>query len=125
MSLASILIYVGIGIAAYFVATTIITLWMFIVIMKWKKRGITKKNAGPFRRAFLIVGVFFDGLYNYTSGALALLAFPRRGEVMFTYHLQRIMAADLFKTRMDRYRLHVASTYCFIIEKFDVKHCTK
>lgn len=109
----------------YFIISTIVTLWMFLVIMKWKQEGMTTKNASWWQKAFFSIGVICDSVYNYTSGAVILLQWPRAGEVMFTYHLQRIRRAMLYKSAWQKYRYNVAGAYCYVIELFDVKHCTK
>ena len=107
-------------IPAVFVFHTIATLWTFIVIMKWKAQGMTSKNASTFQKLVFSTGLILDASYNYSplGGALALLQFPRRGEVLFTAHLKRIIKAN-----KPGYRLNVAKVYCFILDMFDVEHC--
>ena len=107
-------------IPAVFVFHTIATLWAFIVIMKWKSQDMTPKNASFFQKLVFSTGVILDASYNYNplGGTLALLQFPRRGEVLFTAHLKRIIKAD-----KPGYRLNVAKVYCYTLDFFDVGHC--
>jgi len=107
-------------IPAVFVFHTIVTLWAFIVIMKWKAQGMTSKSASYFQKFVFSTGLILDASYNYSplGGVLVLLQFPRRGEVLFTAHLKRIIKAD-----KPGYRLNVAKVYCFMLDLFDVGHC--
>ena len=104
----------------WFTLHTIFTLWAFIVIMKWKAQGMTSKNASYFQKLVFSTGLILDASYNYSplGGALVLLQFPRRGEVLFTDHLKRIIRAN-----KPGYRLNVAKVYCFTLDFFDVNHC--
>lgn len=105
---------------------TVLTLWMFIVIMKWKHSALTSEQASWGQKAFVALGVIMDASYNYSplGGSLALLQFPRRGEPLFTNHLKRLKKANLSKTRMHRYRTIVCKVYCYILDFWDVGHCS-
>lgn len=107
-------------IPAIFCLHTILTLWAFIVIMKWKQNGMTNINATWGQKAFFAIGVLLDASYNYSplGGSLALWQFPRRGEPLFTSHLKRIIKADI-----PGYRLTVAKIYCAMLDLFDIGHC--
>ena len=107
-------------IPAVFVFHTIATLWAFIVVMKWKAQDWTFKSASYFQKLVFSTGLILDASYNYSplGGALVLLQFPRRGEVLFTDHLKRIIRAN-----KPGYRLNVAKVYCFTLDFFDVNHC--
>ena len=88
--------------------------------MKWKQQKLNPKTAAWWQKAVIALGIISDAAYNYSplGGALALLQFPRRGEVLFTSHLQRIK-----KAAIPGYRYRVALTYCFILNFFDLNHC--
>lgn len=107
-------------IPAVFVFHTILTLWAFIVIMKWKSQGMTSKNATYWQKLVFSTGLILDATYNYSplGGALILWQFPRRGETLFTAHLKRIIKAN-----KPGYRLNVAKVYCFMLDLFDASHC--
>lgn len=107
-------------IPAIFCLHTALTLWAFIVIMKWKQNGITGSNATLSQKVFFSVGLILDASYNYSplGGSLALWQFPRRGEPLFTHHLKRIIKAN-----RHGYRLTVAKIYCAMLNLFDVEHC--
>lgn len=107
-------------IPAVFVFHTILTLWLFIVIMKWKQDKVNFKTAGWWKKATFAVGVISDATYNYSplGGALILWQFPRRGETLFTAHLKRIIKAN-----KPGYRLNVSKVYCYTLDFFDVGHC--
>ena len=109
----------------WFTLHTILTLWAFIVIMKWKAQGMTSQSASYFQKLVFSTGLILDASYNYSllGGALVLLQFPRRGEVLFTAHLKRVMKANLTKTRMQRYRTIVCKVYCYTLDFWDVGHC--
>ena len=112
-------------IPAVFVFHTIATLWLFIVIMKWKQEKVNFKTASWWKKATVAAGVISDATYNYSplGGALVLLQFPRRGENLFTDHLKRLTKANLMKTRMQRYRTIVCKVYCYALDFWDVGHC--
>lgn len=107
-------------IPAVFVFHTILTLWLFIVIMKWKQDKVNFKTAGWWKKATVAIGVISDATYNYSplGGALVLWQFPRRGETLFTAHLKRIMKAN-----KPGYRLNVAKVYCYTLDFFETGHC--
>jgi len=104
----------------WFTLHTILTLWAFIVIMKWKAQGMIFNSASTFQKLVFSTGLILDASYNYSplGGVLALLQFPRRGEVLFTAHLKRIIRAD-----KPGYRLNVAKVFCACLDLFDVGHC--
>ena len=104
---------------------TIVTLWFYIAIMRWKAEGMTSRNASYYQKFIFALGIITDFGYNYSplGGSLALLQFPRKREILFTSHLKRVMKARLTKTRMQRYRLVAAEVYCAILDWFDAGHC--
>lgn len=103
-----------------FVFHTILTLWLFIVIMKWKQDKVNFNTVSWWKKAIVVIGIISDATYNYSplGGALILWQFPRRGETLFTEHLKRILKAD-----KPSYRLNVVKVYCYTLDFFDVGHC--
>jgi len=104
---------------------TIVTLWFYIAIMRWKDNGMTSRNASYYQKFIFALGIIMDAAYNYSplGGSLALLQFPRKREFLFTSHLKRVMKARLTKTRMQRYRTIVCKVYCYTLDFWDVGHC--
>lgn len=114
------ILWAGLGFLGLFTLHTALTLQAYIKIMSWKRAGITKESALRIQQLFLAYGLFLDATYNWApwGGSLALMDRPRRGETLFTEHLQRIM-----EEARPGYTLAVASGYCALLNYFDHNHC--
>ena len=104
-----------ISIIAYIVASTVITLAFYIVIMRWKKTGV-RLTATLFQKAIFSTGLILDVLYNYTTLTVLMLQFPRRGEVLATARLKRTV-------RQTGYRAYIAKGFCWLLDQWDMGHC--
>lgn len=102
---------------AYLVGSTVLTLGFYVWIMRWKKRGMTYRNATPFQKRVFEIGLFGDIIYNYTTLTVVMLQFPRRGEVLATARLKRTITQT-------GWRANIAKGYCWLLHQFDPGHCT-
>ena len=117
--------YFLIAVTIFFVhsqLTLAIFAWIYSIRGKNRQQPLRDfvRDLKGWQKIVAVIGVLLDVAYNYSplGGSVALFAYPRRGEVLFTAHLMRIVRAKL-----PGYTYSAAKVYCAILNVFDKNHC--